>query len=83
MTRMSSVHPSWITQSDPAWSAHADQNLPRPELLGVPDFVSNSMAAQDCYILDSVRDYITWARKNGYAVIDVNVPKYLTANAVC
>lgn len=52
-------------------------------MLGIPDLVTNSMAPQDCYILDSVRDYIAWARENDYAVIDVNVPKYLTANVVC
>ncbi|KAI5302736.1 Histone deacetylase hda1 [Ascosphaera pollenicola] len=49
-----------------------------PELMGLPDPVTNQLETHNAWIADAVKDYIGWARGNGYAVIDANIPKHFT-----
>ncbi|KAI1931621.1 Histone deacetylase hda1 [Ophidiomyces ophidiicola] len=53
-----------------------------PELMGIPDPITNELEAHNCWLADVVKDYIEWAVKKGMAVIDVNVPKHITRSDV-
>ena len=68
----------------------------RPEVMGVPNPVTNKLELHNtwlvwtvrCYIAveasadplkaDVLKNYIGWAIKQGFGVIDVNIPKHLT-----
>ncbi|PGH05703.1 hypothetical protein AJ79_06719 [Helicocarpus griseus UAMH5409] len=50
-----------------------------PELMGIPHPVTNALEPHNCWLADVVKDYVEWAVKNGYGVIDVNVPKHITS----
>ncbi|KAE8167019.1 hypothetical protein BDV40DRAFT_296049 [Aspergillus tamarii] len=49
-----------------------------PEIMGLPHPVTNKLEAHNCWLADSMKDYIGWAVGKGYAVIDVNIPKHVT-----
>ncbi|KAI0156355.1 histone deacetylase [Xylariaceae sp. FL1272] len=49
-----------------------------PELVAMPDLIDNTIEPHNGFILDGVSGYIDWARKNGFGVIDANVPHYIT-----
>ncbi|KAF7585373.1 Histone deacetylase hda1 [Aspergillus hancockii] len=50
-----------------------------PEIKGLPDPVTNKLEAHNCWLADSMKDYIGWAIGKKYAVIDVNIPKHVTS----
>ncbi|KAL1964360.1 hypothetical protein VTN77DRAFT_7045 [Rasamsonia byssochlamydoides] len=49
-----------------------------PEIMGVPHPLTNKLEPHNCWLADVVKDYIEWAVSKDYAVIDVNIPKYVT-----
>ena len=49
-----------------------------PEVIGVPDPVTNRLDLHNTWLADAMRPYIGWAISEGFAVIDVNIPKFLT-----
>lgn len=66
--------------------------------MGIPNPTTNKLEAHNCWLVsianlgsralantnkaDVVKDYIEWAVQKNYAVIDVNIPKYVTTEAV-
>jgi histone deacetylase 6 len=50
-----------------------------PEIMGIPHPLTNKLEPHNCWLADIVKDYIEWALGKGYAVIDVNIPKYVTS----
>jgi histone deacetylase 6 len=44
--------------------------------------VSRTGTSADCVKTDSVKSYVSEAIKNGFAVIDVNLPKHITEDDV-
>ncbi|CAL5871501.1 uncharacterized protein PFLUO_LOCUS5754 [Penicillium psychrofluorescens] len=59
-----------------------NQVLARPELIGQPDPVNNKLELHNCWLADVSKEYITWITRQGYAVIDVNIPKHVTKPSV-
>ena len=67
--------------------------------MGIPHPLTNKLEPHNCWLVcnilptlttvanknkaDIVKDYIEWALGKGYAVIDVNIPKYVTSGPVC
>ncbi|KAJ9395721.1 hypothetical protein DTO282F9_7341 [Paecilomyces variotii] len=51
-----------------------------PEIMGIPNPTTNKLEPHNCWLADIVKDYIEWAVQRNYAVIDVNIPKYVTAD---
>ncbi|KAL6720241.1 Histone deacetylase hda1 [Lecanora helva] len=57
-----------------------------PEMMGTPDPVSKRLELHNTWLLltadprkaDDLKHYVDWAAAQGFGVIDVNVPKYLT-----
>jgi len=49
-----------------------------PEVVAQPDPLDNSLDAHNAWVTDSVLPYITWAIKQGFGVVDINVPRYIT-----
>ncbi|KAJ5146545.1 Histone deacetylase superfamily [Penicillium bovifimosum] len=49
-----------------------------PEMYGQGHFVTNKLEAHDVWVADALKEYVKWAAKKGYAVIDVNIPKHAT-----
>ncbi|KAI9814010.1 MAG: Polyamine deacetylase hdac10 [Pycnora praestabilis] len=49
-----------------------------PELMGIPDPTTNRLELHNTWLTDVLKDYIGWAVSQGYAVIDVNIPKHVT-----
>ncbi|MCJ1307172.1 Histone deacetylase hda1 [Agyrium rufum] len=49
-----------------------------PEMIGIPDPVTNRLDLHNTWLTDVSKDYITWAIRQGYAVINVNIPQHLT-----
>ncbi|KAF7846549.1 hypothetical protein BT93_L4171 [Corymbia citriodora subsp. variegata] len=49
-----------------------------PEVIGVPDPRTHKLELHNTWLTDMVKTYVEWAVKQGLAVIDANVPKYLT-----
>lgn len=49
-----------------------------PELLGIPNPNTHQLELHNTWLADGLKYYIDWAAKKGYAVMDVNIPKYLT-----
>ncbi|KAL2004581.1 hypothetical protein VTN00DRAFT_3317 [Thermoascus crustaceus] len=61
-------------------SANYDQPVPLivifhdpPEIMGIPHPLTNKLEPHNCWL-----DYIEWAVGKNYAIIDVNIPKYVT-----
>ncbi|KAL2366192.1 hypothetical protein RJZ56_000840 [Blastomyces dermatitidis] len=52
-----------------------------PELMGIPHPVTNTLEPHNCWLADSVKDYVEWAMQNNFGVIDVNIPKHITLSA--
>ncbi|KAL1984364.1 hypothetical protein VTN96DRAFT_9225 [Rasamsonia emersonii] len=66
-------------------SSNYDQAVPLivifhdpPEIMGIPHPLTNKLEPHNCWLADVVKDYIEWAVRKDYAVIDVNIPKYVT-----
>uniref|UniRef100_A0A093V872 Histone deacetylase n=1 Tax=Talaromyces marneffei PM1 TaxID=1077442 RepID=A0A093V872_TALMA len=51
-----------------------------PEMMGVHHPITNKLEPHNCWMADVVKDYIAWATQRNYAVIDVNIPKYVTTD---
>ncbi|KAF4120950.1 histone deacetylase 6 [Geosmithia morbida] len=49
-----------------------------PQLLAQPDVVDTTLEPHNSWVVDGVTDYIDWAVKEGFGVMDINVPAYLT-----
>ncbi|KAK0626111.1 histone deacetylase A-like protein [Immersiella caudata] len=49
-----------------------------PEVTAQPDPLDNSVDAHNAWVTDGVTQYIEWAVINGFGVIDINVPRYVT-----
>ncbi|KAI9800437.1 MAG: Histone deacetylase hda1 [Piccolia ochrophora] len=49
-----------------------------PELLGISNPKTHRLDLHNTWLTDSLKYYIKWAVEEGFGVIDVNVPKYLT-----
>ncbi|KAK2789579.1 Histone deacetylase hda1 [Emmonsiellopsis sp. PD_33] len=49
-----------------------------PELMGIPHPVTNTLEPHNCWLADIVKDYVEWAVRNNWGVIDVNIPKHIT-----
>ncbi|GAM86032.1 hypothetical protein ANO11243_040420 [Dothideomycetidae sp. 11243] len=49
-----------------------------PELTASPDPRTSFLDAHNTYMTDGVKSYIDWAVNQGFAIIDVNIPKHLT-----
>lgn len=43
-----------------------------------PDTIDNTVDPHNGFILDGVKDYIDWAYRNDFGIIDVNIPPYIT-----
>jgi len=50
---------------------------------GQPDPLDNSLEPHNAFVADGVNQYIDWAHKNKFGIIDVNVPQYITHPEVC
>ncbi|KAL1973489.1 hypothetical protein VTN31DRAFT_6124 [Thermomyces dupontii] len=50
-----------------------------PEIMGIHHPITHRLEAHNCWLADIVKDYIAWAVGRGYGVIDVNIPKHITA----
>ncbi|KAL2041750.1 hypothetical protein N7G274_005534 [Stereocaulon virgatum] len=48
-----------------------------PEIMGTPNPISKEMELHNTWLADGLKHYVDWAVKQGYAVIDVNIPKHL------
>lgn len=75
-----------------------DAHLGRPEIMGIHHPITHRLEAHNCWLVcstlqfgwskltntkaDIVKDYIAWAVGRGYGVIDVNIPKHITAQDV-
>lgn len=49
-----------------------------PDLYIPPGATSNLVSAHNIQAVDGVTQYIAWALDNGFGVVDVNVPEYIT-----
>ncbi|KAH8677501.1 hypothetical protein BX600DRAFT_430846 [Xylariales sp. PMI_506] len=51
-----------------------------PKLVAMPDVIDNTVDPHNAHInkMDGVTSYIEWAHKNGFGIIDANVPHYIT-----
>ncbi|KAJ5626517.1 histone deacetylase [Penicillium herquei] len=49
-----------------------------PELIGIPNPMTNQLDAHNCWVADSVMEYVQFFVGKGYSVIDVNIPKHIT-----
>ncbi|KAI1636766.1 putative histone deacetylase A [Biscogniauxia mediterranea] len=49
-----------------------------PELVAMPDIIDNTVEPHNSFMLDGVVSYIDWAIKNGFGIVDANVPQYIT-----
>ncbi|KAK5660808.1 hypothetical protein OQA88_12176 [Cercophora sp. LCS_1] len=49
-----------------------------PELHGQPDPLDNTLEPHNSWVTDGVMQYIEWATGKGFAVMDINVPHYIT-----
>ncbi|KAJ5165675.1 Histone deacetylase superfamily [Penicillium coprophilum] len=53
-----------------------------PEIVGQPHPVTNKLEAHNVWMADSLTEYVKWIVGKGYAVIDVNIPKHVSREAV-
>lgn len=49
-----------------------------PELMGTPDPVTKKIELENTWLADGLKHYVDWAARQGFGVIDVNIPKDLT-----
>ncbi|MCJ1354248.1 MAG: Histone deacetylase hda1 [Icmadophila ericetorum] len=49
-----------------------------PEVSGSADPMTNQLDLHNTWLSDFLQIYINWAVKQGFGIIDVNIPKYLT-----
>ncbi|KIM99022.1 hypothetical protein OIDMADRAFT_43096 [Oidiodendron maius Zn] len=49
-----------------------------PEVIAQPDPIDNRVFSHNAWVNDGVLPYIKWAVSSGYAVMDVNIPIYIT-----
>lgn len=49
-----------------------------PEMMGINEPLSGKMELHNTWLTDVTKSYIDWAIKNGFQVLDVNLPKYIT-----
>ncbi|KAI5854078.1 putative histone deacetylase A [Durotheca rogersii] len=49
-----------------------------PELKAMPDIIDNTVDPHNGFVLDGVTAYIDWAHKNGFGILDANIPHYIT-----
>lgn len=49
----------------------------RPQLLAQPDAIHSTLESHNSWVVDGVTDYIDWSVKQGFGIMDVNVPAYL------
>ncbi|KAJ9665365.1 Histone deacetylase hda1 [Coniosporium apollinis] len=49
-----------------------------PDVQGVPDPRTNKLELHNTYLTDVTKTYVDWAVKQGFGVIDVNIPKHYT-----
>ncbi|KAI1348565.1 histone deacetylase [Xylaria sp. FL0043] len=49
-----------------------------PELVAMPDTIDNTVDPHNGFILNGVMSYIDWGLKNGFGVVDANIPHYIT-----
>ncbi|KAI9748600.1 MAG: Histone deacetylase hda1, partial [Lichina confinis] len=59
-------------------TSFADQVIATPDLIGVPQPETLKLEAHQTWLTDPIKDYIHWADKEGFGVVDVNVPKLLS-----
>ncbi|MCJ1426843.1 Histone deacetylase hda1 [Sticta canariensis] len=66
-------------------SANYDQAIPLivlfhdpPEVMGTPDPATKRFELQNTWLADGLKHYVDWAARQGFGVIDVNIPKHLT-----
>lgn len=48
-------------------------------MMGIYHPITNKLEAHNCWMADVVKDYIAWASQHNFAIIDVNIPKHVTA----
>jgi histone deacetylase 6 len=49
-----------------------------PEISGIPHPTTNKLELHNTWLADGMKDYIQWAVEQGFSVIDVNIPKWIT-----
>ncbi|KAM0815010.1 putative Histone deacetylase [Seiridium cardinale] len=49
-----------------------------PEVVAMPDLLVNIVDPHNAFVADGVTTYIKWAHEQGFGVIDVNIPHYIT-----
>ncbi|PHH65416.1 hypothetical protein CDD81_2520 [Ophiocordyceps australis] len=49
-----------------------------PQLLAQPDVVDTSVEAHNAWVVDGVTQYIDWACREKFGVMDINVPCYIS-----
>jgi len=49
-----------------------------PDLMGIPNPMTNKLEAHNTWLADAAKEYIGWAIAEGFAVIDVNMPSFVT-----
>ncbi|KAF2200256.1 Arginase/deacetylase [Delitschia confertaspora ATCC 74209] len=49
-----------------------------PDVTHIPNATSGKLEIHNTWVTDITKTYIDWAVKNGFQVIDVNIPKYVT-----
>jgi histone deacetylase 6 len=54
-------------------------NTYRPELYAQPDPYDTKVYPHNAYMDDGISPYIDWAVSNGFGVIDVNIPQYISS----
>lgn len=49
-----------------------------PQLLAQPDVLDGTLDSHNSWVVDGVSQYIDWATRNDFGVMDINVPAYIT-----
>ncbi|KAI9716932.1 MAG: hypothetical protein M1812_005081 [Candelaria pacifica] len=55
-----------------------NQVLATPGIIGVPHPKTKKLELHNTWLTDSVKYYTEWAVKQGFGVIDINIPKHIT-----
>ncbi|KAI9785484.1 MAG: Histone deacetylase hda1 [Geoglossum umbratile] len=58
--------------------SYENQVLATPDITGIPNPTTRKLELHELWLHDSVKIYTRWAIDKGYAVIDVNIPQFLT-----
>ncbi|MCJ1462316.1 Histone deacetylase hda1 [Pseudocyphellaria aurata] len=67
----------WIFR-DRICKSFEKQVLATPELIGAPDPFTKKFEMSNTWLADGLKYYVDWAARQGFGVIDVNIPKHLT-----